>query len=62
MDSDSAAGPIVGGALAKSGSWRWLFYLNLPIAGVAFFLIIVFYRVRSPKLSFKDKISGIDWV
>ncbi|KZV67239.1 iron permease [Peniophora sp. CONT] len=58
----TAAGPIVGGALAKSGAWRWLFYLNLPIAGVALFLIIIFYRVRSPKLSFKDKVSGIDWV
>ena len=28
----AAAGPLVGGYLISIGSWRWVFYLNLPVA------------------------------
>ncbi|KAF2756330.1 MFS general substrate transporter [Pseudovirgaria hyperparasitica] len=31
----STIGPSIGGALAES-SWRWIFYMNLPICGVGF--------------------------
>jgi len=28
----AAAGPLLGGYLISIGSWRWVFYLNLPVA------------------------------
>ncbi|KAK2736781.1 hypothetical protein FQN57_000553 [Myotisia sp. PD_48] len=38
-------GPVIGGALAQT-QWRWIFWLNLPISGVAFFAILLFLKVR----------------
>ncbi|OBZ71185.1 putative transporter C3H1.06c [Grifola frondosa] len=56
-----AVGPIIGGSLASSGAWRWLFYLNLPICGVCIILLIFFLRLKAPELSFDQKLARIDW-
>ncbi len=35
-----ALGPVVGGVFTELIDWRWVFFINLPIAAIAFFLII----------------------
>jgi EmrB/QacA subfamily drug resistance transporter len=34
----AAAGPLVGGYLIAVGSWRWVFYINVPVAIVVLFI------------------------
>ncbi|RDX42369.1 iron permease [Lentinus brumalis] len=57
-----AVGPTVAGSLAQDASWRWLFYLNLPLAGISFVLVAIFLRVRTPEGSIRDKLARVDWI
>ncbi|KAI0729744.1 iron permease [Fomitopsis betulina] len=58
----SGIGPIVGGALAHHKQWRWLFYLNIPICGVAGLIMVLFLRVQTPPGTLGEKLRRIDWI
>ncbi|AXG81633.1 MFS transporter [Streptomyces paludis] len=34
----AAAGPIIGGLLTEHLDWRWIFYVNLPVAAIALYI------------------------
>ncbi|CAE6503123.1 unnamed protein product [Rhizoctonia solani] len=57
----SAIGPPVGGAFAER-NWRWLFYINIPIVGLAIVLVLLFLNLNTPKEPFNEKIRRIDWI
>lgn len=42
----AALGPPVGGALAET-NWRWIFWMNLPVCGLALMALLFFMRVKT---------------
>ncbi|RAH81748.1 MFS general substrate transporter [Aspergillus japonicus CBS 114.51] len=58
-----AIGPVIGGAIAQSGHWRWVFWLNLPLGGVTLVLQFIFLQVTFRRVfTFAQKIRQIDWI
>ncbi|OSD02317.1 MFS general substrate transporter [Trametes coccinea BRFM310] len=58
----SIAGPVIGGSLATAGQWRWLFFLNLPVCGLAVISVIVFLRLPTPPGTLAEKLARLDWI
>ena len=52
----SILGPIVGGRLTDSVSWRWTFWINLPLGILAFIAVAIVLRLPTRPLTEK-----IDW-
>ncbi|KAJ7187353.1 major facilitator superfamily domain-containing protein [Mycena filopes] len=59
----SFTGPPIGGALSQDGkSWRWIFYLNLPLAVLAMILVAMYLKLNRPQGSTRDKLANVDWI
>ncbi|KIP04433.1 hypothetical protein PHLGIDRAFT_120696 [Phlebiopsis gigantea 11061_1 CR5-6] len=57
----SGVGPPLGGVIAGA-NWRWLFYMNLPLSGIALVLVWFFLSVRTPDGSMREKFARIDFM
>ncbi len=53
----AAVGPVLGGWLVQHASWRWVFFINLPIAAVVLGLTSRVPESRNPERSHES----LDW-
>lgn len=52
----TAIGPVLGGWLVQHGSWRWAFFINLPIAAAV--VVLSLWRVPESRMAGEQK---VDW-
>jgi MFS family permease len=59
----TSMGPFVGGAIVDNTTWRWVFYINLPVGGLTFILLFILLQVGCDKeMSLRQKLKRIDFV
>ncbi|KAF4122162.1 MFS transporter, DHA2 family, glioxin efflux transporter [Geosmithia morbida] len=58
----SAAGPLFGGIFTSKATWRWCFYINLPLGALVGMGVMFFLQVpKAPEMSLRDKLAQLDF-
>ena len=54
-------GPLVGGWLLEVGSWRWVFLVNLPVAGLVLLLARHIPETKDAEAPQRSDVVGVAW-
>jgi EmrB/QacA subfamily drug resistance transporter len=54
----SVAGPLLGGFLVDNLSWRWVFYVNMPVGALAVLIVSTRLHLHTPNVRHRIDYSG----
>ena len=54
----TVGGPLVGGWITTSFSWRWIFYINLPLGGAALVYLIAVMKLPARRVQHRIDYAG----
>ncbi|KAJ3076785.1 hypothetical protein HDU98_000085 [Podochytrium sp. JEL0797] len=58
----SALAPLLGGTFSEYVTWRWCFFINLPLGAVTLMIVIFCLNFLSEKGSMMDKLARVDFL
>jgi MFS family permease len=58
----TVTGPMIGAGFAENITWRWIFYVNIPITGLGIVCVFIFLNQAKIPGGIMQKLGRFDWI